>query len=214
MKIETRKQTSVRALQLLVAATALAAGMSGALALSATASAATTGTAVKVVGVGSSGLNERSAPSTSASRVGNLANGSTVYVACQAGGVAYPTGGTPASDSIWDELTNGSFVADYWVSTKAVGTFTGGIPRCGITQVSVWNNGFPGDEVKVCGTNQSNQGNVCTPPYSDPSGSNNYVFDYWFKGALVVYAGNGSGWIEFSCSVPAGYSWSIMTCEI
>jgi CHAP domain len=83
-----------------------------------------------VVGTGSNGLNERSQPSTSATTVGDLANGTVVYLSCQTAGTAYSTGGTPSTDSIWDRLTNGAYVADYWLSTPAVGTFSPGIPRC------------------------------------------------------------------------------------
>ena len=78
----------------------------------------------------SNGLNERATPSTSGTLVGHLANGTTIYLACQIAGAAYSTGGTPATDSIWDKLTNGAYVADYWVSTPYVGTFSPGIPRC------------------------------------------------------------------------------------
>lgn len=84
-----------------------------------------------VIGTGSNGLNERAAPSTSAALVGHLANGTVVYIACQVAGTPYSTGGSPASDSIWDQLTNGAYVADYWLSTPAVGTFSPGIPQCG-----------------------------------------------------------------------------------
>jgi len=83
-----------------------------------------------VIGTGSNGLNERATPSTSGTLVGHLANGTTIYLACQIAGAAYSTGGTPATDSIWDKLTNGAYVADYWVSTPYVGTFSPGIPRC------------------------------------------------------------------------------------
>ena len=83
-----------------------------------------------VIGTGSNGLNERSQPSTSATIVGHLANGTAVYLSCQVAGSADSTGGSPSTDSIWDRLTNGAYVADYWLSTPAVGTFSAGIPRC------------------------------------------------------------------------------------
>jgi hypothetical protein len=68
--------------------------------------------------------------------MGTLPNGTQVYIACQTSGNPYATGGTPASDSIWDGLTSGTFVADYWLSTPAVGTFTAGIPQCGTTSLA------------------------------------------------------------------------------
>ena len=198
-----------------VAAGALALGVVGGAAitaLGANAAGASTASAYKVVG--SSGLNERSAPSASSTKLGTLSNGTTVYLACQAQGIAYSTGGSPASDSIWDQLTNGDFVADYWVNTPGVGRFTKGIPRCGIAQVSVENENGPGDVVQVCGTNQQN-GSDCTPQYVDPNGHNEYYSDYWFKGPVEILDGNGGVAIVINgCAVPAGYSSSIYTCEI
>ncbi len=84
-----------------------------------------------VVGTGSNGLNDRSAPSTSGGVLGNLKNGTAIYIACQVSGGAYATGGSPATDAIWDQLTSGGYVADYWVSTPSVGSFSPGIATCG-----------------------------------------------------------------------------------
>jgi hypothetical protein len=83
-----------------------------------------------VVGTGSNGLNERSAPTASAPIVGHQVNGARVYLLCQALGGTYSTGGSPATEAIWDKLTNGTYVADYWLTTPAVGTFSPGIARC------------------------------------------------------------------------------------
>lgn len=83
-----------------------------------------------VVGTGSNGLNERSAPTTAAALVGHQANGAQVYLLCQVLGGTYATGGSPATEAIWDKLTNGTYVADYWLTTPAVGTFSPGIARC------------------------------------------------------------------------------------
>ncbi len=124
-----------------IATGALALGVVGgaaAAALGATAAGASTGKGPYHV-VGTSGLDERSAPSASSTKLGTLSDGTTVYIACQAQGISYTTGGSPASDTIWDQLTNGDFVADYWVGTPDVGKFSPGIPRCVIAQVSVWN---------------------------------------------------------------------------
>ena len=161
-----------------IAAGALALGVlvgAAATALGATAAGASTAKGPYQV-VGSSGLYERSAPSASSTKLGTLSNGTTVYIACQAQGISYSTGGSPANDSIWDQLTNGDFVADYWVSTQGRGTFSSGIPRCGIAQVSVWNANGPGDVVQVCGTNQQNK-SACTPQYADPTGHNTYYLE-------------------------------------
>lgn len=83
-----------------------------------------------VVGTGGYGLNERSQPTSGSALLGNLPNGTKLYLACQAVGAAYGTGGSPSTDSIWDRLTNGAYVADYWVSTPYVGRFSPGIAVC------------------------------------------------------------------------------------
>ena len=164
--------------------------------------------------VGSSGLYERSAPSASSTKLGTLSNGTTVYIVCQALGISYSTGGSPAIDSVWDQLTNGGFVADYWVSTPGRGTFSSGIPRCGVAQVSVWNVNGPGDVIQVCGTNQQNK-KACTPQYVDPTGDNEYYLGYWFKGPVEILSGNGGVAIVIDgCAVPQGFSSSVYTCEI
>jgi hypothetical protein len=209
--------TWTRRLARKLAASALALGVVSGAAFtvfdSASAGASTGYGPYRVIGTGSDGLNERSAPSASAPRVGNLANGSTVYISCQAGGVGYSTGGTPATDGIWDQLTNGAFVADYWINTQVAGNFSRGLPRCGIAQVAIWNQNETYDVARVCGTNQSNA-QECTPLFTDPLGSNIYYPDYWFKGELTVWFGNGSVEVgQSGCDVPAGYSSSIDQCN-
>jgi surface antigen len=114
------------------AVTALFAAGAAGLVLTATAAGASSGYGPYKV-LATAGLHERSAPSTSASVVGTLAHGTTVYLNCQVAGSTYSTGGSPSTDAIWDQLTSGAYVADYWISTPAVGTFSPGIPRCGST---------------------------------------------------------------------------------
>jgi surface antigen len=70
-------------------------------------------------------LNERSAPSTSASLVGSLPYHSTIYVTCQT------SGSLVTASTVWDQLNNGAYISDYWTNTPAIDTFTAGIPRCG-----------------------------------------------------------------------------------
>jgi surface antigen len=70
-------------------------------------------------------LNERSAPSTSAAVVGSLPYGSTVYIACQT------SGSLVGSSSVWDRLSNGTYISDYWTTTPGQNTWTSSIPRCG-----------------------------------------------------------------------------------
>jgi archaellum component FlaF (FlaF/FlaG flagellin family) len=69
-------------------------------------------------------LNERSGPSTSASVVGSLAYNSTIYIGCQT------QGSNVNGSTVWDQLTNGSFVSDDWVNTPVFDTWTPGIPQC------------------------------------------------------------------------------------
>jgi hypothetical protein len=77
-------------------------------------------------------LVQRSGASTSTAAVGSpLPYKTSVMINCQTAGVAYSTGGSPATDTIWDQLSTGTYVADYWVNTSGVGTFSPGIPRCG-----------------------------------------------------------------------------------
>ena len=163
--------------------------------------------------VSTTGLTERSAPSGASAKAGSLTDGTTVYIDCQAGGVPYATGGSPSSDDIWDELTNGTFVADYWINTKGIGNFSSGIPRCGIAQVSVWNTDFPDGYVYVCGTNQANKSD-CTPVYSDPQGQNVYIPDFWFKGSATIWAEDGPVYLGIGCTVPTGNSASVYACKI
>jgi surface antigen len=77
--------------------------------------------------VASPSLNERSAPSTSATVVGSLAYHSTIYIACQT------SGSLVGASLIWDHLTSGAYVSDYWTNTPGQNTWTASIPRCGTT---------------------------------------------------------------------------------
>lgn len=70
-------------------------------------------------------LNERVAPSTASAVTGSLSYHSPIAISCQ-------TEGTDVNGSvIWDRLTNGSYVSDYYVSTPLVGRFSPGLARCG-----------------------------------------------------------------------------------
>jgi hypothetical protein len=70
------------------------------------------------------GLNARSAPSTSSAVERTYASGAGVSVVCQAMGQKIgPT-------SVWSRLTNGTWVTDYYLSTPASTSFASGIPEC------------------------------------------------------------------------------------
>jgi surface antigen len=72
-------------------------------------------------------LNERTAPSTSASVVGSLPYHATIYIACQT------TGTVISGSDIWDQLSNADYVSDYYVNTPVFDGWTPGIPQCGTT---------------------------------------------------------------------------------
>ena len=69
-------------------------------------------------------LNARSAPSTSAPVVTTYASGATLRVVCQTPGT------TVGSTSVWDKLSNGSYLTDAYVSTPSSTTYSRPLPRC------------------------------------------------------------------------------------
>ncbi|WP_084470114.1 glycoside hydrolase domain-containing protein [Jiangella gansuensis] len=70
------------------------------------------------------GLATRSGPSATYPQVGRRDPGSTLAVVCQ--GLGQRVGTT----SVWDRLSDGSWVTDLYVSTPSKTTFSGGLPRC------------------------------------------------------------------------------------
>ena len=72
----------------------------------------------------SSSLNARSGPSTSYPVVRSYAPGSSLSVVCQS------TGQEVGTTTVWDRLTNGAWVSDFYVSTPSNTGFSGGLPRC------------------------------------------------------------------------------------
>ncbi len=75
--------------------------------------------------VASPSLNERSAPSTSAAIIGSLPYDSTIYISCQT------SGSLVGASVVWDQLTNGAYISDYWTNTPGLDTWTPSIPQCG-----------------------------------------------------------------------------------
>ncbi|MFI6653955.1 glycoside hydrolase domain-containing protein [Streptomyces sp. NPDC050523] len=72
----------------------------------------------------STALNARSGPATSYPVVTSYAPGATVNVVCQAPGTKVGT------TTVWDKLTNGAYVSDYYVSTASNTGYTAPLPRC------------------------------------------------------------------------------------
>jgi surface antigen len=104
----------------------LAAAAALTVALPVTAAAATTGYGPYLT-VASPSLNERAAPTTSATLVGSLPYHSTIYIVCQT------SGSLVGASTVWDKITNGSYISDYWTNTPGQNTWTPSIPRCGTT---------------------------------------------------------------------------------
>jgi len=71
-----------------------------------------------------SALSARSGPATSYPVTGSYASGATLVVSCQASGQKV------ATTRIWDKLTNGSYVTDYYVSTPSSTGYSTPLPRC------------------------------------------------------------------------------------
>jgi surface antigen/uncharacterized protein YraI len=82
--------------------------------------------AYQVSGTGSTGLFERTGPGTNFSHTGWLANGAPIMIACQVRNDGSPVNGSP----MWDLLTDGLFVSDYYTSTPVVGNFSPGLSQC------------------------------------------------------------------------------------
>ena len=71
-----------------------------------------------------SGLNARTGPSTSYPIARIYTSGSTVQVVCQAPGSAV------ATTSVWDKLTDGTYVTDFYVSTPSKTSYSAPLPHC------------------------------------------------------------------------------------
>jgi uncharacterized protein YraI len=78
-----------------------------------------------VVGSGSSGIAERSGPGTQFATTARLAAGAAAPIACQ-----LKNSSVVETSSVWDLLTNGLWVSDYYISTPVVDQYTAGIARC------------------------------------------------------------------------------------
>ena len=97
------------------------------------------GTAYNVYGTGTDGLYEHVAPTATSRRVGLLRNGTQVVIVCQT-----QTSSAVRGSTIWDKLSNGTYVSDYFVDTPGVGSFTLSIPRCNVPVPPPPSGGPPG----------------------------------------------------------------------
>ena len=74
--------------------------------------------------LGNPSVYERSGPSSSDSVVGSLPFHSSINIACQT------TGSDVNGSNIWDQLSSGQYVSDYFVNTPNVNTWSPPIPQC------------------------------------------------------------------------------------
>lgn len=123
MTTSPARTTFARRTATLVTSVAIAAGGAGMLA----APAHATGGYGPYLTLASPTLNARSTPSTSATIVQQLAYHSTIYITCQT------SGSSVGGSVVWDRLSSGVFISDYWTNTPAYLTWTTSIPRCGTT---------------------------------------------------------------------------------
>ncbi|MEU9008415.1 glycoside hydrolase domain-containing protein [Streptomyces sp. NPDC048479] len=69
-------------------------------------------------------LNARTGPSTSSPAAASHAPGSALKVVCQA------PGSTVGTTAVWDKLSDGTYVTDYYVSTPSNTGYSAPVPRC------------------------------------------------------------------------------------
>ncbi|MFF3456316.1 glycoside hydrolase domain-containing protein [Streptomyces sp. NPDC002730] len=69
-------------------------------------------------------LNARTGPSTSYPAAASHAPGSALKVVCQA------PGSTVGTTAVWDKLSDGTYVTDYYVSTPSNTGYSAPLPRC------------------------------------------------------------------------------------
>lgn len=82
----------------------------------------------RVDGTGGAGLRVRSGPGVGYERVGWLAEDTPIDIACQG------TGSSVGGSTIWDQLSAGGWVSDYYVYGTPYARFDERLPRCGETQ--------------------------------------------------------------------------------
>ena len=70
-------------------------------------------------------LTARSAPSTSASAVTTYAEGASLNITCQINGTL-----VNGASYVWDRLSTGTYVSDYYVNTPTIDNFSIVLPNC------------------------------------------------------------------------------------
>lgn len=77
---------------------------------------------------GACGLRKRSAPNTGTAVLGVLADGTPIDIVCQTEGEAVT--GRAGTTVVWDRLTDGSYISDYYTTTPGYLSWSSNIPRC------------------------------------------------------------------------------------
>lgn len=131
----------------------------------------------QVYGTGSDGLFERSGPGTSYAEAGWLPDGANAAIACQVQSTSAVNG-----SSIWDRLTDGYFVADYYINTPVVGQFTPGLAQCV----------HPGSTSST-GTSSGSSPPAAAPTWHAPAGSVPQSYAVYGTGTDGLFERTGPG---------------------
>jgi uncharacterized protein YraI len=78
-----------------------------------------------VTGTGGVGLNARSGPGTGHSIIRKLPEGAAIDIVCQT------QGDNVRGSTIWDKLSDGSYISDFYTTTPVYAAYSPGIPVCG-----------------------------------------------------------------------------------
>ncbi len=78
-----------------------------------------------VSGTGGLGLTERSGPGLGYGSAGSLLEGQQVQISCQ-----QRSGSVVGGSDVWDQLTNGAWISDFYTTTPVYNGFSPGIPQC------------------------------------------------------------------------------------
>ena len=146
---------------------------------------ATVGYAYQVTS--SANLNGRSGPKTSTPIVRTYAPGATVGVVCQTAGTKIGT------TSVWNKLTDGNYLSDYYVSTPSNTSYSAPLPRCSypsqVTIPTLNKRTGPGASYAISGTLragalgwvtcQRSGSKVGTTSVWDKLDDGNYVTDFY-----------------------------------
>ncbi len=78
-----------------------------------------------VTGTGGVGLRARTAPNTSSGVMRMLAEGAAIDISCQT------QGENVRGSAIWDRLSDGTYISDFYTTTPVYAAYSPGIPVCG-----------------------------------------------------------------------------------